>query len=807
MQAERRASSKRAKPPAKAAPPRKAAQAAEAPRLLRWSLAGLALAVAISALAAAGAPRLNTDAGVDLLIDPTSPQYRDEQVYAATFGSDPIVVEIEASPGQQLLTPGHMVGLAGMEGRLASIHGVRRVYGPGTLVNTLATEVTKRALDICGQQGQAAEQKAIADAKAAGNSAADQQKAGQAAFDAAVKTCANQLAAQYPTLGLPAVDNPSFYGEVLLEPGGKTVRPFWVWAMPDVNHALIQVRMDPSATPGDVRTVMDRIDSQSHRKELAGTQAHVTGAPALAVSLADSVQHSLLILLPLTLVAMLLVSLLAIRVPMRLLAVPLAALAGLWTAGIASWLKLPLTPATLAILPVVLGLTTDYVIQTVNRLAEEAGDADARMLRAGRAILPATGLAALATGAAVLAFAASPIPLVRQFALFMALGVACSFAVSVLAGLPLIYLVAARLPRWAATRPAPAYPAIERLGRLPLAAAAVLAVVGLLGWAAMPLVRVETDISQLMPAGSHALDEADHVRHAVGLVGELDLVLKGPDVTSPQAVAWLDRATQQATSNDLRPLSGLATFLTAFNNGTPPDAQTTQTILQRIPSYFSGAVVSPDKKLARSVFGIPRLTSVEDDLRLIARLNSVGGVPSGYHAYSAGLAVIAAQALQSLEHQMLLLNLGALAVVLVILLIAYRHPLTAALAVLPTAVAAGWATALLAVLRFEASPINVLLAGVVVAFATEFSVLWLARYREEIASRPDPAGASRVASQRVGPAIVASALALAAGFLVLVVSPVPMVRDFGLACGLDIVLATLAVLALLPPMARAWLKP
>lgn len=53
---------------------------------------------------------------------------------------------------------------------------------------------------------------------------------------------------------------------------------------------------------------------------------------------------------------------------------------------------------------------------------------------------------------------------------------------------------------------------------------------------------------------------------------------------------------------------------------------------------------------------------------------------------------------------------------------------------------------------------------------------------------------------------MASGLALGAGFLVLAISPVPMVRDFGLWCGLDIMLATAAVLVLLPPLARArWL--
>jgi len=100
----------------------------------------------------------------------------------------------------------------------------------------------------------------------------------------------------------------------------------------------------------------------------------------------------------------------------------------------------------------------------------------------------------------------------------------------------------------------------------------------------------------------------------------------------------------------------------------------------------------------------------------------------------------------------------------------------------------------------------VLLAGVVVAFATEFSVLWLARYRSERAGGADAAVAANVASSRVGPAIVASAAALVAGFAALAASPVPMVRDFGLWCAGDLALATVAVLVMLPPAARAWLR-
>ena len=96
--------------------------------------------------------------------------------------------------------------------------------------------------------------------------------------------------------------------------------------------------------------------------------------------------------------------------------------------------------------------------------------------------------------------------------------------------------------------------------------------------------------------------------------------------------------------------------------------------------------------------------------------------------------MIASDALTALRQDLLRLNLLALGFVLAVLLIAFRRLRPALVAVLPTAVAAGWATGLLFLLHVASSPITVLLAGVVVAFATEFSVLWLMRYQAALKS-------------------------------------------------------------------------
>jgi predicted RND superfamily exporter protein len=806
--------------------------------LARRPQAFLALAVVLTAVLSLGIlgfrplgiPGLQTDAGVGLLADPSAPGFADQALYADSFGADPIVVMVEARGGGELMTGNHFIGLASLEGQLADAKthpGVKRVYGPGTVVNTLALEVTKRGLEICATQAKNAETAAVQAAAAAGKKAADQQAAGQAAFDAAAKACATQLAAQYPSLGVPALNNPAFIKQVLLEPDGTKTRPYWAWAQPDPHHALITVRMDQNASLSDVRKVLATVDKARQRPapkpatgnggsaqavtptgDLSDLRITVTGAPVLTTSLADAVQWWLMALLPLALVAMLVVTLFVIRVPMRMLAVPLAALAAYWTAGAAGLARLPITPATMAVLPVVLGLATDYALQAVNRLAdEESGGPVGRVTRAAQAILPPTGIAALATVAGVLAFAFSPLPLLRQFALFLAIGVVAAYLVAMLVGVPVFALVLSSDLRRFFAQPAtkPSWPVLARLGRAPLIAVIPLSLIGLLGWSALPFLRVETDPTHLMPAGDPALAQADHVRQAVGLAGEVDLVMVGPAVASPEAIKWLDSASGDISRREagaLRAETSLPSFLSAFNQGKVPDAQLTQTILQKMPPYFTSAVLNTNRGVSRSVFALTSLTSVEQDGRIVDGMKQVQPPPPGYHAFPAGLSVIASDALRQLRQELLPLNLLALGLVFGVLLVAFRKLRPALVAVLPTAVAAGWVTALLFVLQIASSPITVLLAGVVVAFATEFSVLWLVRYMGALAGGAEASEASIEASVRVGPAIVASALALVVGFAVLAVSPVPMVRDFGVWSGVDLVLATLAVLVLLPPVAR-----
>ena len=100
----------------------------------------------------------------------------------------------------------------------------------------------------------------------------------------------------------------------------------------------------------------------------------------------------------------------------RLRLVPLAVALGAvaLTFGLMALVGAPLTMASIAVLPVLLGLGVDYAIQYQARVADPPtrGRAPRRAARAG---VPTIATAALATAAGFLVLLLSPVPMVRGF--------------------------------------------------------------------------------------------------------------------------------------------------------------------------------------------------------------------------------------------------------------------------------------------------------------------------------------------------------------------------------------------------------
>ena len=144
------------------------------------------------------------------------------------------------------------------------------------------------------------------------------------------------------------------------------------------------------------------------------------------------------------------------------------------------------------------------------------------------------------------------------------------------------------------------------------------------------------------------------------------------------------------------------------------------------------------------------------------------------------------------------LLIGLVAVALV-LLIAFRGDRRRALVPLvPIVLATGWSALILFAVRVPLNPMSVTLGALVLAISTEFSVLLSERHRQERIAGYDMTEALRRCYRHTGAAVAASGVTAIAGFGVLALSDIRMLRDFGFVTLIDLTAALIGVLVVLP---------
>ncbi|MGK2932484.1 MAG: MMPL family transporter, partial [Solirubrobacterales bacterium] len=152
-----------------------------------------------------------------------------------------------------------------------------------------------------------------------------------------------------------------------------------------------------------------------------------------------------------------------------------------------------------------------------------------------------------------------------------------------------------------------------------------------------------------------------------------------------------------------------------------------------------------------------------------------------------------------------LLTLLAIVAVGLVLLVVYRSFTRMLVPLVPIVVAGGWSAVIISSLDVSLNPLSTVLAVLVTAIATEFSVILSARYFQEREAGATMADALRFTYGRTGMAIAASGITAIAGFAALASSDIGMLRNFGLVAVVDLSVALLGVVIVLPAV-LAWLE-
>ena len=317
--------------------------------------------------------------------------------------------------------------------------------------------------------------------------------------------------------------------------------------------------------------------------------------------------------------------------------------------------------ASIAVLPVLIGLAVDYAIQLQSRWDEEPG---ARGHRPGaarpparRVAAPTIATAAVATAAGFLVLLLSPVPMVRGFGLLLVVGIVLAFACALTAG-----IAGARAGRRATPGAAPrvlasawgelaaalaAAPASccgaagRRVGARPRAGAARGAVCErrarlrhragparvlasrwrwpCIGWVADTQTERGLRHPEARAAEPAGAAGPRTLQRRPASSGEIDVIVEADDLTDPRSCSWMTAYQQRAArrygySDQARLRQGRrcarrsrCPTCSAARATAKPAGLTKQQIegvLDAVPPYFSQAVITRDRRTAALAFGI-----------------------------------------------------------------------------------------------------------------------------------------------------------------------------------------------------------
>ncbi len=739
---------------------------------------------------------------------------------------------------------------------LAKTKPARVVYGPATFLNQFAIQAGKlleQQSEAAVTQSRIAAAEAARRARQAGLDEAGQLAAGRAAAQEVLTAFQQQLlqlATKYGQTGLPRIDDPTFVSSVVFDASSdREPKSKFAYLFPSSEAALISVRLEPDLSEAEQRDAVALINDAvaDPAFKIRNTGYVVSGFPVVIEETADTLSSETFVLLAIALVVMAVALAIFVGPPLRLLPLAIALGAAVLTFGGLAALGGSLTLAALAVLPVLIGLAVDYAIQFQARFGElsAAGRSPAAAAVEAAAVSgPVIATAALATGAGFLVLLFWPIPVIRSFGLLLLAGIGFAYALSLTVGLAALSLSAAgrprrgRLSRFAAGERFTAIAAARRraggrlreLGkravgvsithssRLLVAAFAI----ALIGWVGGTQTDINADFRKLLPSDLAALEEVEQLEQVTGASGDLYVSVQADDLSDPAVVNWMGdykrRVLAQAGYEDastacldesarLCPLISLSDL---FGEEGVSSAAQVSDLLALLPPYFSQAVISAGAEegaigdTASIGFGIKAMPFDEqkqlvDAIR--AEIDPPGiesDPPPGVTAEVVGLPVLIADASSSLTRDRYLLTLGGLLAVGLALLAVLRSVRRALIPLIPIFLATGWSAGAIWLLGVDLNPMSATLGALVIAIATEFSVLLAARYEEERERGAALSEALRRAYATTGAAVLASGITATAGFAVLIASDIPLLRDFGIATVLDLGVALASVLIFLP---------
>ncbi len=784
-------------------------------------------AVVVALLLGVGVVGLDFETSQETLVDPGSQVSEDNVVYQDTFGGEPMLILLTGDV-RAMASSGALDDVRAMEEALRDTGEFVSVIGPATALDFAAAQLAvapDMILAATERDAEAAAEQAREAAADEGLPPAEQEAAAAAAADEARAegtASAEEQLARLTAAGEPSLDNPGFVEFLIFQEDGD-IRPALRDSFLDENHALVLARLPGNAPIAEQSQGVDAADEVVAEHPVTGMEVLASGPPVLLAEINDYLQGGMATLGAFAGGVMVVLLLVVFRVRWPLLPLGVVVVGLIAAFGAIGLLGIPLTLVTISALPILLGLGVDFAIQLHNRFEEERTEGrvpDEAAARTTRRIGPPVVLAMTAAVAGFLALQWSQVPMLRDFGQLLSVGVVALVLVALALAVPVLLLRDRRRPAVPEARVGLIERGVRRLTSLRPGATVPLLVAGVAiagaGLAVEGGLPIQTDPEAWVDQDGKSVEDLRQLREGTGFSSELTVMVEADDVTTPEVTEWIYRFGTETVDRHpdvlLRATSMAA--LASGVHGTVPGGDDVPLLLSVAPEDPARFLISEDRTRANIVFPIGPVSLQERERvldEIAADLDGDLAPPEGVEATTSGLAAVGVELVNGLEAGRRTLSLIAIGLVLAWLVVTTRTLVRPLLVIVPVVVAVGLSALVIDLFGIELTPLTTVVGPLVIAVCTEFSILVESRYVEDRVAGRSPSQAIAVGVVRIGRAFVASGLTLVGGFGVLALSPMPLLRDFGIVVAIDVVIALASTLLLLPPLlawvdARGWLR-
>ena len=769
------------------------------------------VAIVLTAAAVPGITMLKTESGFNALVSPDSEISQGNSRYEEQFGREPITILLEGKL-DDIFSTENLVIMSDFRQEFSYDERYRAVIGPITLLQTAIEEANQAGQAFQEQitfAQEAAAMEARQTAAAMGLSALQQEQAAQQARAKVLQEFQPQIE-QMQLIGEPSLHNPLFVTAVLYDPEGainKVMQPF----IPDDKHALIIVTPRGNMEDEEALQAAKDIEDFFSVHPLVKVNTTIIADTMLVDAISNRMGNNFAILLSLSIIVMIVILLVMFRVRWRLLSLLMVGIAALWTFGLMGYFSVPITMATMAVLPILIGLGIDFSIQFHNRYQEEVTKSNSvseAILTSVSRMFPVVGIALLATIISFITLYISSVPMIRDFGMILAVGIFISYLVGLFLLHSIVYLSDKRMPidqlKQASLK---ASGRIERIlsriatlavkNTLPIFLIALI--FGIAGGVVDQWLPSNTDYEELMPQDIAELRELRELREILGSGGQIRFMIEADDVSSPEVLSWLKEYQDKALAlhPELISVNSLATLVSEATGGAIPDKQQIQEILKSTPPLYLKQVLSSDHRMASVSFSI-KYISLEETHNLFELLEDDAETPADTQISPVGSLALGASTVDAVVGTRFLMNIICLGAVLIVLSLIYRRLGSIIFTIIPVGAVIAWSSLDMYIVGIPLNPLTAILGVIIIGIGTEFMVLLIGRYEEEKRRGLLPRDAMVTALSKIGRAIVITALTTIGGFGVLIASDFVMIRDFGIATVLGVFLCLIITITVMP---------